>query len=205
VVRREVLGLELARPPVTPGPGRGVWFGYPVHVVEDTDAALVSYIGPGAEFGFVDGVWPTPTGEHPWRERTRWEGHGCLMVQQPGEMFAVWHYWHGADRRFLCWYINFQAPVHRTALGYDTQDFELDLVVFPDGTWMLKDLDVLPQRVSEGQLTQGLVDQVVQLGDEIGRELDAGQVRWDQRWADWTPPMLWRDANLPEGWSSPSC
>ena len=85
VVRREVLGLELGALPVRPRPGRGVWFGYPVHIVEDHDDALVSSVGPGAEFGFVGGVWPTATGEHPWRSRARWEGHGCLMVQRPGE------------------------------------------------------------------------------------------------------------------------
>ncbi|MET0324223.1 MAG: DUF402 domain-containing protein [Ilumatobacteraceae bacterium] len=172
-----------------------------MHIVEDDDDALVSYVGPGAEFGFVDGVWPTATGEHPWRNRTRWEGHGCLMVQRRDEMFAVWHYWRGLDRQFLCWYINFQAPFHRTAIGYDTQDFELDMVVFPDGRWVFKDRDVLADRVSEGQLSQPLVDEVVHLGDEIARELDAGQLRWDQRWADWRPPPAWRDADLPADWN----
>ena len=202
VVRREVLGLELGDPPVAPGPGRGVWFGYPVHIVDDHDDALVSYVGPGAEFGFVEGAWPTATGEHPWRSRTRWTGHGCLMVQRPNDVFAVWHFWHGPDRQFLCWYINFQAPFHRTAIGFDTQDFELDMVVFPDGRWVFKDREVLVDRVFEGQLSQGIVDHVVQLGDKIADELDAGQMRWDQRWAQWTPQSTWRDADLPAQWDA---
>jgi hypothetical protein len=202
IVRREVVGLELDGPPVDPGPGRGVWFGYPVHIVEDRDDALISYVGPGAELGFVDGVWPTASGAHPWRDRTRWEGHGCLMVQRPGDMFAVWHYWHGPDRRFLCWYVNVQAPFQRTAIGYDTQDFELDVVVFPDGRWVFKDREVLADRVSEGRLSQRLVERVVQFGDELAEELDAGRMRWDERWADWTPPSTWHDADLPAGWSA---
>jgi len=204
IVRREVLGLELGPLPVEPDPGRRVWFGYPVHIVEDHDDALVSYVGPGAEFGFVDGTWPTATGVHPWRDRVRWEGHGCLMVQRPDDLFAVWHYWHGPDRRFLCWYINFQAPFHRTAIGYDTQDFELDMLVFPDGRWSFKDREVLADRVSEGQLSQGIVDHVVELGDQIADEVSAGHLRWDQSWTEWAAPPAWRDADLPAGWDATS-
>lgn len=55
------------------------------------------------------------------------------MVQRPGDPHAVWHFWTGPDREFTCWYINLQADFVRAAIGYDTQDFELDLVVFPDG------------------------------------------------------------------------
>ena len=69
VCRREVLGLGAAtsdRREPRPLGGR-VWFGLPVHIVQDTDDALISYIGPGAEFGFVDGRWPTADGRHPWR------------------------------------------------------------------------------------------------------------------------------------------
>jgi len=174
VVRREVLALELGDPPSEAAPGRGVWFGYPVHIVEDHDDALLSSVGPGAEFGFVGGVWPTATGEHPWRSRARWEGHGCLMVQRPGEMFAVWHYWHGANRRFLCRYINFQASFQRTAIGYDTQDFELDMVVFPNGTWVFKDREVLAVRVAAGQLSQGLVDGLYSSARRSPRNSTAG-------------------------------
>jgi hypothetical protein len=112
------LGRRRLGPAAAGDPGRRVWFGYPVHIVEDHDDALVSYVGPGAELAFVAGTWPTATGVHPWRDRVRWEGHGCLMVQRPDDLFAVWHCWHGPDRRFLCWCINFEAPSHRTAIGY---------------------------------------------------------------------------------------
>ena len=124
------------------------------------------------------------------------------MVQRPGDEHAVWHFWHGADRSFLCWYINFQARARRTSVGYDTQDFELDIVVFPDGRWVFKDADVLPARVAAGQLTQAVVDRIVRLGDELAVELDAGRHWWDHRWASWTPPSAWHDARLPPGWAA---
>lgn len=70
-----------------------------------------------------------------------WAGHGCLMVQRPGEHHAVWHFWDGADRRFSHWYVNLQTAFRRTAIGYDTQDLEVDAgchwwdIPLPDG-WL---------------------------------------------------------------------
>ncbi len=198
VVRREVIGLDFDG---REDPAARVWFAYPVHVVHDSDDLLVTYVGTGAEFGFVDGRWPTATGAHPWRDRVRWEGHGCLMVQHPGDPYAVWHYWHGPDRTFLCWYVNFQAPLRRTAAGYDTQDFELDIVVFPDGSWRVKDLELIPQRVAEGYISTDVAERVVRAGEELVAELATRQRRWDEQWANWTPPSSWRDATLPLDWN----
>jgi Protein of unknown function (DUF402) len=198
VVRREVIGLDVDG---LAEPGARVWFSYPVHVVHDRGEELVCFVGPGAEFGFVDGQWPTATGRHPWSAQAAWEGHGCLMVQRRGDPYAVWHYWHGPQREFLCWYVNFQAPFRRTSLGFDTQDFELDLVVFADGSWVFKDLDVLPARVEEGYLSAGVAERVRRLGDEIAVELDAGHHRWDPRWAEWVPPARWHGAARRPGWA----
>jgi hypothetical protein len=199
VVRRELIGLDIDG---SPRPEARVWFGYPVHVVRDSANELVSYVGTGAEFGFVDGHWPTATGAHPWRGQRCWEGHGCLMVQRPRDPYAVWHFWRGPDRDFLCWYVNFQAPFQRMLRGYDTQDFELDIVVFPDGAWMLKDLDRLPERVSEGYLSRTVADAVVRLASEFAEELDAGRHRWGDHWAEWSPSPTWYDAVLPPNWSA---
>ena len=204
VCRREVLGLggPADDDQVVDASVERVWFGLPVHIVEDTGDVLVSFIAPGAEFGFVDGRWPTSDGRHPWQDRTRWEGHGCLMVQRADEEHAVWHFWGGPDRSFVCWYINFQARARRTTIGYDTQDFELDIVVFPDGRWLFKDRDVLDERVASGQLTRSVVDRVLRAGDQMAADLDAGRHWWDPRWATWTPPSEWHDASLNSGWST---
>ena len=205
VVRRELIGLDFDARDEAGEPGGSdatVWFGFPVFVVADTDDELVTYVATGNEFGFVDDRWPATDRAHPWRDRAHWSGHGCLMVQRPGDPYAVWHFWHGPDREFLCWYVNFQAPFRRTAQGYDTQDFELDIVVLADGTWTLKDLELMPQRVEERHLTQDVADKVVRLGEALTAELAAGRHRWDDRWAAWTPPPDWRDAVLPADWDS---
>ena len=124
------------------------------------------------------------------------------MVQRPGDDHAVWHFWSGEDRTFRCWYINLQTAFARTDLGFDTMDLELDLVVFPDGSWMLKDLDALAERVADGRLTQTVVDHVVALGERLGDELDAGRWWWDTAWADWRPDPDDAVPDLPPGWET---
>jgi hypothetical protein len=179
VVRREVLN-----------DGR-CWLHVPVHVVCDHDELLASYIARGARFTFPPGQWPTANGRHPWHERPAWEGNGVLMLQRPGEAYAVWCFWSGDGREFQGWYVNFQAPFRRTADGYDTQDLELDIWVPVDGPWQWKDLDVLDQRVAEGRLTADQVERVRADGERVAALLDAGQRWWDDAWASWAPDQGW--------------
>lgn len=194
VERREVLDLS-PLPPVDPRPGwsGSAWLTVPVFVVDDSAAELVCYLPPGAPFVFPTGEWPTPTGRHPWDGRGGWTGHGCLMVHRPGDHHAVWHFWTGPERTFAGWYINLQTAFVRDRLGFSTQDLELDIVIEPDGTWHLKDLDLLPQRVAEGRYGQELIEWVVGYGDELARRIDAGDWWWDRSWAAWSPPAAWDD------------
>jgi hypothetical protein len=105
VVRREVLS-----------DGR-CWAQFPVVVVRDEPELLATYIPEGTPFTFPEGDWPIEGGRHPWAGRERWTGHGCLMVQRPGEAHAVWVFWHGPERAFHGWYVNLQDPFRRTPEG----------------------------------------------------------------------------------------
>lgn len=196
ITRREILGFAPADEAVTidtsrPWHGKP-WLTVPVHVVADTDDHLVTYLAEGAPFTFPPGQWPVAGGRHPWSNRTGWSGHGCLMVQRPGEHHAVWHFWEGPNRDFSHWYINLQTAFQRTADGYDTQDLELDLIVKPDGSWELKDDEYMEQRVAEGRYTAELVAWIRNLADELIAELKRGNRWWDEAWAEWNPPSEWR-------------
>jgi hypothetical protein len=190
IVRREV--LNDGRP----------WLAMTVYVVEDSDDQLVTYLPGGSEFGFLEGEFPTADGLHPWnRDDRRWEGHGTLMVQRPGDEHALWHLWTGPDRALQCWYVNLQEAFRRTAIGYDTQDLELDIVVSPDGTWAFKDRELLAGHVEIGRYTAQQMDRVIALGDALGAQLDAGHRWWDETWSAWTPDPSWRAVPLPPGWT----
>ena len=175
------------------------WLGTIVFVVEDTPDLLVSYLPEGSPFGFPDGNWPGD-GRHPWHGRGAWEGHGVLMLQRPGESHAVWHFWNEPDRRFDGWYLNLQEPFRRTAIGYDSQDHELDVWVPVDSSWSFKDADLLEERIADGRFTHEQVAEIFAEGDRIGRLLDAGERWWDESWSRWEPPANWIAPPLPEGW-----
>ena len=191
ITRREVLGFDPIETERSTAPWRGAcWMEMPVTVVADTPDELVVYVAPRTPFTFPPGAWPTTDGRHPWHGTTGWRGHGCLMVQRPGDHHAIWHCWEHDDRRFARWYVNLQTAFRRSHDAIDTQDLELDLVVAPDGTWAMKGWDLLDQRVAEGRYSTELVAWVRRLGVRLGRDLDAGLRWWGDQWAEWTPDEL---------------
>lgn len=181
VTRREVLN-----------DGR-CWASFPVVVVRDEPDLLATYIAEGTPFTFPAGDWPIAGGRHPWANRERWSGHGSLMLQRPGEAYAVWLFWHGPERHFRGWYLNLQEPFRRTADGYDTQDLELDIWLprcsDAPGGWVLKDDDLLDVRVQEGRFTEDQARAIRREAARITTDLDAGRRWWDDAWADWSPPV----------------
>jgi predicted RNA-binding protein associated with RNAse of E/G family len=174
IVRREVVH------------GRA-WSEFPVIVVRDEPALLATYLAAETRFSFP----PHPL-VHPWRgTHETWQGNGMIMLQRPGDAYAVFILWHGPEREFGSWYLNLQEPFRRTATGYDTQDLELDLILHPDGRIEWKDDELLDQRVEEGRFTQ---DQACEIRAEARRleaELATRGHWWDAWWALWEPDPAW--------------
>jgi len=187
VVRREILGG-------TP------WLGWMVNVVEDSPDLLATYSPSGSPFSFPPGDWPTQDGRHPWHGYGGWRGTGTLMLQRPADCYAVWLFWDGPDREFRGWYINLESPFTRTEIGFDTLDLELDIVVAPDRSWEMKDVDLLWRRRDEGRFTTSEVQAILDLGDQIGRMLDSGNWWWDDSWVEWQPDPNWTVPVIPDGW-----
>jgi hypothetical protein len=188
-----------------PGEGivrREVWHdepkvGWGGVVVEDAPELLALYMPEGSPFAFADDFFGAP---HPWSHRDRWAGHGVLQLQRPGEMHAVWVFWHGPEREFRGWYVNLQEPFRRTRLGFDTQDLELDLVVGLDGSWRYKDEAKLAGWIERGRWSPREVAAIRREGERIARELDAGRRWWSDDWAEWQPDPGWRAPILRADW-----
>lgn len=178
------------------------WLVVPVIVVLDAADLLVTYIPEGAPFGFPPGSWPTPDGRHPWHGRHAWEGHGTLMLQRPGDSYAIWHFWRGSERTFTGWYVNLQEPFRRTTAGYDTQDLELDILVSLDGSWTFKDWDLVDQRVAEGRFSATQAESIHIEGERIAAELSSGVHWWDRAWTSWIPDPTWPTPSLPPRWEA---
>jgi hypothetical protein len=166
-----------------------VWLQVPVVVVRDDDELLATYLAAGTPFTF-----PPGPEAHPWAGRGSWEGHGVLMLQRPGDAYAIWVFWFGDEREFRGWYVNLQEPFRRTAEGYDTQDLELDIWVPVDGPWEWKDDELLTQRVGEGRFTAEQAVWIRAEGARVGALLDAGGRWWNDAWASWRPDVGWDTA-----------
>jgi hypothetical protein len=175
------------------------WLASPVVVVEDAPDLLVTYLPEEARFAFPRSADGRP---HPWSGRGSWAGHGVLMLQRPGEAYAVWHFWEGPGRRFAGWYLNLQEPFRRTSVGYDTQDLELDVWIPVGERWRFKDEETLDERVREGRYTEEQVEATRALGAEIGAMLDRGAHWWDDHWTSFEPDTAWRAPAFPDGWEA---
>ncbi|MCP3883324.1 MAG: DUF402 domain-containing protein [Sulfitobacter sp.] len=121
-------------------------------------------------------------------------------MQRPHDHYAIWHFWDGPDREFVCWYLNLQTAFVRTPRGYDTQDLELDIVVSPDGSHVVKDAEVLDDRVAEGRFSAELIDWIRAYGAGLVDRLESEGPWWDQTWADWAPDGDWVNPQLPPAW-----
>lgn len=173
------------------------WLAAPVVVVEDSPGLLVTYLAEATRFAFPQSADGRP---HPWSGRGAWEGHGVLMLQRPGEAYAVWHFWDGADRRFAGWYVNLQEAFRRTSIGYDTQDLELDVWIPVDESWSFKDAEKLDERIRDGRYSAEQVAATRELGTAIGAMLDRGEQWWDEGWVSFEPDPGWRAPAFPDGW-----
>ena len=175
------------------------WLASPVVVVEDGAGLLATYIPEEMPLAFPPSADGRP---HPWAGKERWTGHGVLVLRRPGEAYSVWHFWDGPERRFAGWYLNVEEPFRRTAVGYDTQDLELDLWLPVGGAWRFKDEEQLEVRVREGRYTEAQVAGARRVGGEVGAMLDRGERWWDERWASFAPEPGWRAPAFPDGWET---
>lgn len=136
----------------------------------------------GSEVRLPRSAWTL--GERP----TVWEG---LAFVRPAARFSLWLHW-GPARAFDHWYVNFERPLGRTALGWDYVDEKLDLVVSPDGSVHWKDEDEL-----DAAARRGLLDA---MDVRAQAEHVLADPPWPTGWEDWRPDPAWPTPRLPAGW-----
>ena len=114
----------------------------PVRVVHDGDDYIALYLAVGTPLKVQatrDGQ--RLTREIPFVERERiiggfadadWTTNHVLMLHQPGRLSTIMLFWRDGDWELRNWYGNIQAPLKRTALGFDTADYLLDVWIDPD-------------------------------------------------------------------------
>jgi len=168
-----------------------VWTARPVTILEDSDAQVVSWLAPGTFIDYPVGV------EHGEKCLSMWlSGEwdlyakeftppGMLRIAPSGAPFEVF-----APLRpeggVAWWYVNFQRPLERTSLGFDTMDEILDLVVSADcSEWERKDVEELELAVTMGYLSRLDAQRIENACRVVELGLGRGEVPWDRSWSSW--------------------
>jgi hypothetical protein len=183
---------------------RIIWWALPVIVVQDTPDLIAFYWRAG-----------TPNKIPPRRVSPRevleldsvnlidedWSRTDVLQLVLPGAQHAVYAMWETGCSHFRGWYINLQAPLRRMALGFDTMDYLLDIVVSADkSTWRWKDEDEFEEAIAVGLFNPEQARAIRAEGEKVIRSLHQEGSLFNCGWEKWSAPGEWRIPAFPAGW-----
>jgi len=171
---------------------------FPSVVVERTDTTLVACVTPGTEIMYPkgrDGDGILVPFEQWGVERRSWFGPAGLELTPFGRRHSIRHF-RREDGSFRGWYVNLQAPITETPLGFDTTDWQLDLWIPADSDhaqW--KDEDDLARAVELGVMS---AEESRLARDEAERVI--GEWPFPTGWENWQPDPAWPVPTLSEDW-----
>jgi len=165
-----------------------VWRAQACRIVEETGELVALWIPTGSPAKVPAGGLRIPGDE--WTLEDTESSWNALCLSRPGRRHSVWVHWQ--EPRGYWWYVNFEQPLRRSAVGFDTFDEKLDLIVRPDGSYEWKDEDELEQAAALGLLDAAAVRA------EAARVLE--EWPFPTGWEDWRPDPAWPVPQLPAGW-----
>ncbi len=122
------------------------------------------------------------------------------MLAKPGEAHSFWAFWRDEDWKFLGWYVNLQAPLERTSLGFDSEDHILDITVAPDGSWAWKDEGEFEEARKVGRFTKGEANEILAEAGRASAKIRNREWPLGSAWEEWRPSPKWALPTIPEGW-----
>jgi hypothetical protein len=191
--------------------GRLSWV-QPVTVVDDSPACVALYLAMGTPLKRPVGADGAPIPRAlsyearaalPWRLGDgTWGETAVLWLARPGAAHAAGVFWRGTDRAFLGWHVDLQALLTRTAVGFDTEDHVLDIVVAPDMSWRWKDEEEFAAAQRIGRFTPAQAAGVRAEGEAMVAAIARRAWPFGETWAAWRPDPAWDLPALPEGWDA---
>ena len=195
---------------------RDIWFGktwtaWPARVIADDGETLTTAMWPGL-VGYGPSTWVESMKTRNAALRGQgidnlakgswdlaawtWRSNICLRQVVVGRWFAVTAFFDAETERFTGWYIDFERPPARTALGIDTRDLFLDVIVRPDFSIVWKDGDEYDQAVRLGLLTGDERQSVEDAKQEVV-QLVGARALLRGAWEDWRLDKSWGLPALP--------
>lgn len=188
----------------------------PCRVVSDDDAGTLLWLPRNTPTRISLYEDDRPVRDVPLAERfTRpwhtgpgvWTGTGVLEWIPPGSPWHTVYWFFDGAGRFRNWYVNVETPPVRwsdaEAAGFDSDDLELDVVIAPDRSCVLKDEDELEAAVRAGDLSPRVSDRTRLEASAAIDAAIAGRQPFDGRLTDFVPAPSWGPPELPAGWNRP--
>ena len=173
---------------------RGVWLSVTARLVRDDDDLVVLWWPAGTVYELAaiperaQGLRILAEGNWRMEEKTWWGGPAIHVIPN-GAPYSLWPY-RTHDGNHVAWYCNLQAPLARTANGFDTNDWTLDVVAAPDlSSWQWKDEDELAEGEAIGLYSAADVIRIRSAGQRVIDLIEARDPIF-ATWAAWQPPEL---------------
>ena len=192
--------LQPGDPVLLRGVHRGrIRWAMPHALVEQREDGVALYTAPGTR-GKVLVDRASYAASNRLRDHV-WHTHHVLRLTPWGASHSVDLFWEEGSFTFRGWYVNLQAPLRRTPLGFDTTDHDLDLVVEPDGSWWLKDEEELAAAAHVGAFSAEEVRAIHAEAQAAIRRVERRAPPFgDESWLRWRPQAEWPLPVLPPGW-----
>jgi len=186
---------------------REIWSGRvfaarPATMVEDAEDRLVFYVPPSVRClqARADDGAPVRVPTRPWRlEDVELHQQRILSFAFPDTPYSVLATWDPDTDEFRGWYVNLQAPLTRTDVGFDTREHVLDVLIPADRSrWDWKDEDELAEAVEEGLFSPEEAERFRAAGERAVEQILLREPPFDEGWEDWRPDPSWATPELPE-------
>jgi len=178
-------------------------------VVQDTPNETALALLPGAECVSLEGYLKGKiNGKRRWDFKNRpfelekyiWHTNRLLLLMEPQKYYSTIYFWQEDNKEFLCYYINFQLPFQRSHSGFDTLDLELDLIINPDYSWEIKDLEDYQKGIENGTILHEWIQEIENAKVDVFNRLAKKQYPLDGKWLNWRPDSNWSAPKLPKDW-----
>jgi predicted RNA-binding protein associated with RNAse of E/G family len=189
---------------------RHIWFGRVANskaltVIEDSEDIVAMSLVPGTVFKIA-----TPRTDrmgHLQRLASRtwellddqWRETRVLILARPGDAYSIWAFWTHSTNEFRAWYVNFEDPLRRSPMGFDTRDLFLDIVVPSGERWHWKDEDELEEAVRIDLITPDEAAAVRATAAHVIDLIEGGDAWWTA-WRDRPPDPSTPVPVFPDGW-----
>ena len=186
-----------------------IWHVQPTILVKESWEEIALTLLPGTEciaeesypkgkkngkrrWGFIEKDWQLA--------KYTWQTNRLLLIFEPEKYYSTIFFWNHESNKFLCYYINFQLPFQRSDCGVDTLDLDLDLIIHPDFSYELKDVDDYQRAIDHKIILPEWAREINVAKKEILDKLEKRQYPFDGSWMDWMPDPSWSAPTLPENW-----